>query len=339
VSSNVTAVISTKNRYFSTLPHVLMGIINQTVQPDRVIIYDDSDEVKDLRKEDFYKNIFSILGSRWELTFGAKKGQVLNHQKSLEDSKTDYIWRLDDDNIPEANVLEVLLKNMTDGMGAVGGLVIDPKTNFYSHPLASNKIEDIYLGLNVQWFKDTKKQEVDHLYSSFLYRREAAKQVGGYCTELSPVGHREETILTYSMKKAGWKLIVDPMALTWHFRESTGGIRSYENNWLWEHDEKIFSRKIQEWEIKLNNLKLVVLDAGLGDHLVFKKILPEVLSKYEKVAFAVCYPEVFEDDNITLLSINQAKMMLNIDDLNIYKFCIDHQWTKSLEEAYRELYL
>lgn len=344
MKSNVTATISTKNRYFTSLPNCLISIANQTVVPDKVIIFDDG-EHKDLRNEEIYKNIFSCFrdkGIEWTVVFAEGKGQVKNHQKALEIVETDFIWRLDDDNVAEANVLEELLKCMgTKEVGAVGGLVLDPKFELKESKLASNKIEDIYLGMNLQWFKQPFKDILDaeHIYSTFLFRKEAAKH--GYNMELSPKGHREETLFTYEMKRNGWRLLIDPTVITWHFRNSQGGIRSGSNDaFLFEHDEKIFAKKLQEWGVIPNYSKLVVLDCGLGDSCVFAKILPDMKKKHKKIIIANCYQELFEDDeSTTTISIAEAQMMCDITNFNIYKNMIDWNWADSLENAFRKLYL
>jgi len=340
MKSNVTAIVSTKDRYFTSLPNLLISIALQTVKPDRMIIYDDGEQ-KDLRIEPLYKNIFMLfdsVGIEWEVKFGKKMGQVFNHQSSIEDVKTEWIWRLDDDNVAEADCLEMLLKNIETNVGAVGGLVLDPKLNQKENSLASNDIEDIFLGLNIQWFKWKGIKEVDHLYSTFIYRKEAAKH--GFCMDLSKVGHREETMFTYEMKRAGWKLVVDSSAVTWHLRNDNGGIRSNTNASMWQHDEEIFRKKLQEWNVKPRNIKLIVLDSGIGDHLVFKKALKVIKEKHKDIVLAVCYPEIFKDDkDLILISIEEAKQLTNIDDHNIYKWMDLRNWKDSLEEAYWRAFL
>lgn len=342
LGSNVTATISTRDRYFTTLPETLIALCNQTVKPEVVVVYDDGEQ-KDLRNEPLYQNIFALLqasGIQWHMRFGARKGQVDNHQRALSETTTEFIWRLDDDNVPKPDCLEKLLQHMDDPqVGAVAGLVVDPKNGFNTCGIASNKIEDIYLGLNQQWFQMNEVQEVDHLYSSFLFRKDAGKH--GYCKELSKVGHREETIFSYEMKRAGWKLLVEPKAFTWHLRFPTGGIRSENDHQLWAHDEQIFTRKLVEWEIVPKSYKLVILDCGLGDHLIFSMILPEMHKKYPDIIVAACFPEVFEDDkNIKLISIADSHYLMDdIGKLNVYKWMWDNKWAGTLEDAYRGLYL
>jgi hypothetical protein len=340
----ITCVVSTKDRYFSTLPLTLIAICNQTYKPKRLLIYDDSKNKKDLRGEFIHNNIFSLIsfyGIAWEVIYSNEEGQVANHIKSLAKSETDLIWRIDDDEIPEPTVLERLLKNIKPDVGAVGGLII-PSNNIKPLPsIASNKIEDIYLLLNEQWYvhpDNSPVKEVDHLYSSFIYR----KSIADYCSDLSVVGHREESILTYSMKKKGYKILIDPSARTWHLRNPEGGIRSDKDINDFARDEHIFQKKMSLWGVKTNEYKFVVLENGIGDHFAFKSILPEFLKKYsnEKKVFCTTYPMIFEDiPDIKQASIADAKISFdNIDKYGIYKWMIDHNWQESIVKAYAKMY-
>jgi hypothetical protein len=346
ISELVTCTISTRNRYFTTLPLTLQAICNQTFKPKYLIIFDDG-EHKDLRNDPLYTNIFTLLninGIEWQVIWGEGKGQVLNYIKSLSIVKTKWIWRIDDDCIPNSDVLETLLYNLTDDVGAVGGLVIEPTKMKHKPTQASNKIEDIYLGLNEQWYIHPNGQikEVDHLYSSFIYRKDIAE----YNTELSVVGHREETMLTYDIKRKGYKVLLNPFAITWHACNPNGGIREGNNQIRHEnamHDEVIFAKKLIEWNVKPYEYSFVVLDNGIGDHYVFKSLLPAYFEKNKgkKHIFFVCYPEVFEDvKNIQLASIEDSKAIFgeNNDNLNIYKFMVDHNWRRSLKEAFELMY-
>ena len=247
---------------------------------------------------------------------------------------------MDDDNVAEPDVLEKLLGNMKEGVGAVGGVVLFPDKPVFPGNIASSMIEDYLLKPNKQWSSFNGLAEVDHLYNTFLYRTEAAK-VKGYCLDLSPVGHREETIFTYEMKRAGWKILIDPTAITWHLRCGTGGIRSYSESELWHHDEILFRKKVtEEWGIKPINYKLFVLNNGLGDHLIFKSILPKLQEKYKdnKFLLGCCYPEVFADSGIELMSIRDATFLCDIEKYSIYRFMIEQNWKKHISEAYEALY-
>ena len=346
MNADVTATISTKDRFFSTLPMAISSVVTQTVRPKKFIIYDDSKEHIDLRGLPPYGQLFHFLDAKeigWEVRFGNGVGQVANHQNALETATTEFVWRLDDDNVAEPDVLARLLGAMAVGVGAVGGAVFHPPQVLPLSKGVSSKIEDIFDGRNVQWFRHPTNDlmEVDHLYSTFLYRRSAGLKAGGYSKELSPAGHREESMFTFSMKRAGFRLLVNPAAVTWHLKAPEGGIRGYapEN---WDKDDQVFFRFLSRHGIKLRRTKWVVLDNGIGDHLMFKQILPELLQKFpdQRLVVAACYPEVFEDMNLDIVSLNEAYVTLGkIDSYNIYKWCIDHQWKESMVEAFRRMYL
>jgi hypothetical protein len=342
----VTCYCSTKGRYFTTLPSFMLAVATQTVKPSKFILFDDNaNERIDLREISIYKNIFALMtvqGIKWEVQFGEGKGQVKNHQRALDMATTEWIWRCDDDAIPEYNCLEKMLEAVEDEKtGAVGGLVLHPTHFADLGNLASAEIEDVDLGLNPQWYVFKGKLNVDHLYSTFLYRKVAG--VHGYENRLSPVGHNEETMFTYQMKMAGWNLFVTSDAVTWHLREQTGGIRSFHKNpELWEHDKQIFRARLKEWGVTLRKFRFVVLDSGLGDHIVFKKVLQKMKRKFpdDKIVVACCYPDIFKGDNVKLVGIGDAKAYFgNLDPFNIYKFMWDKQWKQPLEDAFVEMYL
>lgn len=348
MSANVTATISTKNRSLTTLPLTIQAIISQTVLPKQLVIFDDNDQFTDPNGNAAIRHLLQLSmakGCMWFWLPGQRKGQVANHETALRAAETGYVWRNDDDNIPEPGCLEALLMAMKDGIGAVGGLVIDPKCVGPRPSFISAKIEDIFCGFNIQWYKwEGVLEDVDHLYSTFLYRVEAGKKAGGYSKDLSPVGHREETMFSHAIKRAGYRLLVTPKALTWHLREETGGIRSYRDPKLWEHDEAIFQQKLREWGVKPRAFKIIVLDNGLGDHIVARSVLPQIMAKHSgaRIVLAVCYPDVFEGvEGITLASIGDAKAAYgnNLEGFSVYAWCEEHHWKRSLAEAFLEMLL
>ena len=294
--------ISTKNRYDTFLPLAIQSVINQTRLPDKLVIFDDNDKPVDLREFTVYKYLFSVLDKKnvsWQVIFGAKKGQHYNHQIA-NTMGYDWVWRVDDDNSPDPNVLENLVSYISDDIGAIGGSVLT--TDWGIDPVnATGKIENIDQEQSIQWGRITKVQEVEHLHCSFLYRA----GIVDYNLGLSKVAHREETLFTYQLKQKGYRNIVIPNTVTWHAKSSTGGIRTDNLKELYDHDDKIF-RNI----IGLKDKTIVVLDCGMGDHIVFKRVLKDITNP---VVYS-CYPEI-----IPGLSIAEAKRILG--DIEQYK-CI-----------------
>lgn len=324
---DVLCSICTKNRYDTTLPLAIQSVMMQTVKPAKLLIYDDNtkEETRDLRGDETYNYLFYMLhfyNIELEVIFGAKQGQHYGHQYANKKGYK-YVWRMDDDEIAQPDVLEKYLRLMKDDVGAVGGTVLI--TEFA--PYGSSKLENIYNMSNIQWTKGNDIIEVDHLHSSFLYRA----NIIDYCLELSPVAHREETIFSHELKEKGYKLYVDQTAITHHLKQQKTGIRSHNSEWFYKHDEQIFTKKMESWGYKLINL-----NSGIGDHYAFLNILPELKKKWKHLIIGACFPEVFQDEkDITLIHISESEP---INDENIYKWMIDNNWTKSIVEAYAEYY-
>lgn len=335
----VTVGIPTKNRS-DTLAMTLMSLALQTVKDFDLIIVDDSDTQIDLRDIPIFQHIFPLLthhGINWQVVWGSKRGQHYSHQLIQEMAKTEWIWRVDDDECLEPDCLVRLRSHIRTDVGAVGGLVLPPQPSWVPDN-AANLISDLNLP-NLQWFLPADELQggppVEHLHSTFMYRKGVAK----YELGLSPAAHREETIFTYEIKRAGYQLLIDPTAITWHFRAGHGGIRSHEDVRYWEEDEKLFEDKLREWGVKGERSKTIVVDGGLGDQIVLKSLIPKLKEKYGKLVIACCNPAVFAEDKVELISIAEAKQRLgNIDRFNVYRFMIDNAWTGSLQSAFSGLY-
>lgn len=321
--NKVLCSVATRGRYFTTLPLVLNAVINQTRPVDKLVIFDDNDEPKDMRKEMIYQYFFQMLdakGIEWEWLFAEKKGQHYIHQRANM-MGYDWVWRVDDDAIPEPNVLAQLFSYTNSSVGAVGGSVLTPPyLPDTSH--VTGKIDSIDSEPNIQWGYIKEKKEVEHLHCSFLYRA----GVVDYNLGLSRVAHREETLFTYGLHRKGYKILVVPGAVTWHMKNPEGGIRSETQQEMYAHDERIF-RNILEYRGKT----IVVLNCGLGDHVVFSHVLPTIPS----AEVFTCYPEV-----VPGRSIAEAEYLFgDLSPYNVYQKMDQWRWKDSLENAYRKLYL
>jgi hypothetical protein len=332
---HVTVDICTKDRY-EQLPLTLVSIAMQTRKPDKVIIYDDSSQGTPLPEIETIRYALQLLDSKkidYYIIWGKKLGQHHGHQIIQKDFSKELIWRIDDDEIAEPNVLEVLLSNMQEGVGGVAGLVIPPDAEYRDCP-ATHVVDST---VNCQWFRWEGKKEVEHFYSSYLYR----KGISDFNLNLSPVAHREETLHSYGMFKKGYKLIVDASAVTYHFRSGKGGIRASGKQQDWEQDELIFQEQLREHGIFGFKEKNFVLDCGMGDTIVFKSLLPQIKEKYKdyKLIFYVCCPELFKGEGLDLRSIAEAYQRLgNLDRFNIFRWGIDRHWRREIKYAFAEMY-
>ena len=314
--------VSTRGRYHTTLPLALQAIIHQTRPVDKLVVFDDNDDPQDMRTELIYANFFKILdqkGIEWEWLYAGKKGQHHNHQMA---NRTGYqwVWRVDDDAIPEPNVLETLASYIAPDVGAIGGAVITHQA-LPDQPI-TGLIDNVDTEPNYQWTDVKHVKEVQHLHCTFLYR---AGKVD-FNTGLSRVAHREETLFTYQLYQKGYKNLVVPNAVTWHLKNPEGGIRAETNADFYKHDDQIFKNFLQ-----YRDHTIVVLNSGMGDHVVFSRVLPEI----KNPLVFTCYPEI-----VPGRSIAEAQTLFgSIDPWNIYAKMDQWKWTDSLELAYRKLYL
>ena len=273
-SPRIEIVIPTKNRY-EFLALVLQSLTNQTYKEWDLLIIDDTDKPFDINNLPF---IFPFLRwmehnkHDWRLLFGRKAGPHKSHQLSLEQSRSNYILRIDDDCIIKESYIEELVKSMLskEHCGAVGGIIIDPSksniiqmmpkdadlTKEFSGNIWEDEQSNPYHSPSLQWFYhlDDTLKPVQHLHSSFLYKKAAALAVGGWeDMNLSRVGMTEETWFSYKLFKAGWSLYVAPRAIAWHLKSPSGGVRTDQEkedlSKLYYNDRAIFA----EWYKGLKN--------------------------------------------------------------------------------------
>ena len=256
------------------------------------------------------------------------------------------VHNCDDDAMPEYNVLENLIKQIRPDVGAIGGLILDPIL-YKDAPAGyfnNNRLSEIAIKENTQWFKQPTGNiiEVEHLYSSFIYRKVTDI---GYCLELSPAAHREETLFSYEYVRKGWKALVTTDCITWHMRNPEGGIRSHADPKFWEQDEQIFQRKLASWKVNLGDKKLITVDSGIGDTICFLEIMPDLMKKYKKLIIGTYYAALFKDYPIEVVHTFQARDILGdklAETQNVYKYMweqTDKGRKINLIQGYKELFL
>ena len=321
--NNILCSIATRGRYDTTLPLVLNAVIHQTQKPDKIIVFDDNDEPRDVRQSFIYANLFEMMrinGIQWEWLFADKKGQHHIHQ-TANTMGFNWVWRVDDDAVPEPNVLEDLYRwTRLSNIGAVGGSILTPP-HLPDTKKSTGKIANIDSEPNIQWNIIEDTNEVDHLHCSFLYRA----GIYDYNLGLSRIAHREETLFTYGIKCKGYRFLTVPDAITWHMKNPEGGIRTEQKEEMFIHDEFIF----RNWIAHVDKT-IVVLNGGMGDHVVFAKVLPDV----KNPLVFTCYPDIVAGQPIS----EAYRLFGGIDQFNVYKKMHQWNWKSSLEEAYRKMY-
>ena len=312
--------ISTKGRYDTTLPMAIQSVITQTLLPNKFVLFDDNDEPKDLRDIQHYQYLFKILDEKniqWEVVFGPKKGQHHNHQIA-NSMNHEWVWRLDDDTVAESNVLENLMSYTNSKVGAVGGSILTPP--YIKGLQSTGKIENIE-EQNIQWDMITNVKEVDHLHCSFVYRA----GIQDYNLSLSRAAFREETLFTFGLKQKGYKLLVVPNAITWHLKNQSCGVRTNTKE-MFDNDDRIFKNFLQ-----FKGKTIVVLDCGMGDHIVFSHVLDDI----PNAEIFSCYPDIVPGRSIA----EAIDLFGEIDQFNVYRKMDQWNWKDSLENAFRKMYI
>src|SRR5438105_829056 len=157
----ITVGIPTKSRYES-LAQTVQSVVFQTHQELDIIIVDDSDSTVDLRTIPAFQNLFMLMNERkigWKVIYGQKRGQHISHQFIQNEAQTDWIWRIDDDEVAQPDVLSKLINFATshENVGAVGGLVLIPPSREIPTG-AANVISDLSAP-NIQWFSHNGSRE------------------------------------------------------------------------------------------------------------------------------------------------------------------------------------
>jgi GT2 family glycosyltransferase len=343
----VTVEVSTLNRLFTTLPATIASIATQTRKPERFVLYDDGEQ-QELRNISPYRELFMLLeqvGIEIETFTTPRLGLATNRQHALENAKTDYLLRLDDDHVLEPDTIEKMLKVMEDEtIGAVAPLVHHPGN---VHPLPTGvegTVADIFNGQNLQWFdlNGSGPRDVSHLYSCYMYRVEAGRKAGGY-PKLSPVSFREDSWFSMKLKRAGYRLVVEPKAKVWHLQQSTGGVRAFSDSSLWAQDDQKFREWLASVDVEDKSPKLIYGDFGIGDTFALKGILPQLKERFKErgMIIAIAHVGILEDEGVPLISIAEARQRLGprVDDANLYQ----HLWRignkKPLAEAMLEFWI
>lgn len=285
MAEHILGVVTTRGRYGTTLPLTLAAIAAQTRPPDTFLLVDDNPEAlrEDLGKHPVLTHVLNLLVRRCKtyVVAGTGRGPHANHEmtRTCVHAKS-LIWRVDDDEVPEPNVLEKLEQHLTDpAVGAVAGAVWGTTTA--ENRYADSSLEAVPCRNNVQWYtwpEGTVFPNCGHLHSTYLYRKDAAP----FPQHLSPVGHTEETRHTIGIRLFGKRLVVDPSAITWHLQQPAGGIRNPSSRpEMWAADELDFRRWLRGLKTPMRWPVDLYAHQGLGDAWALCSVLPKILEQYK----------------------------------------------------------
>lgn len=259
--------IPTKDRVRS-LWRTLDSLIGQTVSNFDVIIADDSRYDHLIDDEPLQKIIEKLnkKGVHVFLFLAHGINQADAHNKILNQAKmrgSKLVFRCDDDVTLEPTHLERLFKEFVKDKeckyAAMGGIILNPgniesqkiPTNWRELPEFAGTMNPCVLYAQTFKYPDNieYRDDIQHLYSSYMYRTVLMDKVGGFPVNLSSVAYREETLGLYELYLQGYKMKIVTKAFAMHWHESAGGCRSIDGEKarkLYEKDEKKFYESLKE---------------------------------------------------------------------------------------------
>lgn len=268
----ILVTIPTKDR-LESLRRTFYSLMQQSTKDFDIAVVDDTRD-DGLRMDRTFNEQIAIL-SKMSIPVYMIKGNCTNQadahnmlMKHAINGGYKLVFRCDDDVTLDSDTLEKLynefIKDDKCEYAAIGGIMLNP---FYPKEIQKvpsdwrDKIE--FAGLinpcllyaQVMLYPDDIKyrDDIQHLYSSYMYRPELLNSIGGFPSGLSSVGYREETYGLYELYLQGYKLKILTNAIGYHWNETHGGCRSVQGEVaqkLYERDEKIFQDRIIELQKK-----------------------------------------------------------------------------------------
>lgn len=221
----ITLVLPTLDRQ-AAVYNVLRHLEHQTRRPDEIVVVDQTDG-RDTRLENF-PGIQYLRISR--------KGLPNARNVGVQNARGEVVLFLDDDVIPDAELVRRHLDNYADAsVAGVGGRILggydapDPRA-----PVGTFRTSD---GAVIRNFGDGPRRDVQHLPGGNMsFRREVFEKVGGFDVAYGGSSIGEETDFCLRAVRAGFRLVYDPSASLEHLHLPTGGCRAPRfDEWLYWH--------------------------------------------------------------------------------------------------------
>jgi len=265
--------IPTKDR-LKPLRKLLESLEKQTFKNWDVVIVDDS-KVSDLPGDSGVNEMLNRIysqGHSWLAVRGVGQNQAVAHNRMLNHALANgykLMFRVDDDITLEPDFLEkcfaAFLADEQCKLAAVGGIFLSPFAPAETQQIPPNwrelyefrgKVEPPLLQAQVFVYPDDieYRDDIDHLYSSYMFRPELVADVGGFPQNLSAMGFREETLPLYELKLKGYRLMFITKAIGYHWNEQDGGLRSVKDtkkrDAMYLSDEAAFQKRLSELKRK-----------------------------------------------------------------------------------------
>lgn len=212
----VSVIIPTMDRS-EMLERCIKSVISSTYKNIEVLVSDDSDSdssrlVVDKLKSRFHKILY---------IHNTKKNISVAINKAIKKSKGELIFILDDDNEIDKDCIEEMSRSIIrdKNIGIVGPLALycsHRSIIMHAGVIRSRFMRRaIYIHENEKWNGQIEEgEEAEDFANAFMFKREAAKKAGLWDLLVPYMG--EDGDFEARVRKAGYKIIINPRAKTYH---------------------------------------------------------------------------------------------------------------------------
>lgn len=334
----LSVVISTCDRP-DALIGATMSILNQTRQPDELVVFNDGQ----YPFSPYFQMVCQGIDKQYFRVYlkeGEKAGVCRNYHRHLIETDCDLIFRMDDDCVfANVNILENMVKEFEQNSNSmVSCSIVNPYQKPPDHNVPYNMMAA--LNMNFQWSLQKEREDRhEHLYSSFMFNKNFCVDKGvSYPLCLGRSSFREETIFSHSYFMAGGKLITLPHTML-HYQSPNGGCRTTNS---YQQDDVHFKNWL-ETKDKWNDKPIFMLTQGVGDCISALWAVDKL-----KVEGHDFYVLPFNKDIMSLtdtihdvipIDKYHKKLMGNIPlKANVYNYMAKNNWSKPMNEAYYEMF-
>lgn len=226
----VSVIIPTLNRD-KILCDTLSYLLQQEYHFFEIIVVDQS-ETHNKETQDFLKEHEDDL-KYFQIN---ERGTTIAKNFGLKQATGEIVLFLDDDIKPVENLIGLHVRHYRDQkIGGVGGRVVveDNSMNSAKESVVGQVTKD---GRFIDNFSSQTSTEIMTVHGcNASFRRNLLEQIHGFDENYTGNAIREETDLSFRIRRLGYRLVFDPQAEVLHYKSSGGGSRN-EKRIQWYED-------------------------------------------------------------------------------------------------------